>query len=612
MSDPRPKLLTFALDPATPIITASFAPVAGRESLVPAVASEPLDEDSVTRAVVQALATVARDASAVTPATATADVLAVLQPWLDARHVLVIAVTRRGFGSLRAPIVTASDLAVAFAAAGICSIVFKYGVSAATLEPWIAALADASRTGPEMLASRLWAVDTEVAGVRWRDAGGLDLDGDLGPWGAVRGVDAFGLAEHAQLVRGFDAGPAADATPPETDWRRLTAVTAADRERLRRESLDSPAAAACRYAQSIVLRAETASDPAARDAAADGLAVFVHVLVQQHRFTWLRDVFAQIRPTAADIDAQWLRPVLDRLCTEANVMVLGDVLDDRHADVTDVAAVRELLGRLPRAVEPLATLLATTEPARSRRLVCLALAAVAAHDPNLLVQTAVGQTWYVVRNIAFVLGRIGDASVIPHLNRWARHDDERVRIEVARALGRVRAPGAADALSALLDDRDPRVRQCAVWSLSALEDPAALPRLRQRLFDDKEFRDRPGEERDDFFRTYGRLADDAAFAELQRVVSQRPRLGFGWGNELRRGAALALGETGRPEAAEILRAQIKSRDGRLRDAAQTALAVLEAGPRGPLLRDEDDWCEPARIGTEPSADKRFRLEAEDA
>jgi HEAT repeat protein len=608
MSDPRPKLLTFALEPAMPITAASFAPMAGRDALVP----DALDEDAVTRVVLQALAPVARDAAAVTAESAAASALAALGPWLAQHDVLVVSVTRRGFGSPRAPIVTASDLAVALAAAGIQSIVFKRGLTEVVLAAWMAGLSGAARLGPEALAMRLWAVDTDAAGVRWRDASAFDFDDDAAAWTTVRGVDAFGLAEHADLVRAFDAGPAPGAAPPETDWRRLMTFTNAERERLRGARLDSPAAAACRYAQALVQRAETASEPAARDAAADGLAVFTSVLVQQRRFTWLRDILTRIHPTAADMDAAWLRPVLVRLCSEANVLVLGDVLDDRNSEASDVAAVRELLARLPRAVEPLAALLATAEPARSRRLVCLTLAAVAAHDPNLLVQTAVGQTWYVVRNIAFVLGRIGDASVIPHLNRWARHDDERVRVEVARALGRVRADGAADALCALLDDRDARVRQCAVWSLATLEDRAALPRLRQRLFEDKEFRDRPGEERDDFFRTYGRLADEATYAELQRVVSQRPRLGFGWGNELRRGACLALGETGRDDAAGVLQAQLKSRDSRLRDAAQTALATLAAGPRGTLLRDEDDWCEPARIGGEMSADRRFRLEADDA
>jgi HEAT repeat protein len=277
-----------------------------------------------------------------------------------------------------------------------------------------------------------------------------------------------------------------------------------------------------------------------------------------------------------------------------------------------VAAVRDVLSALPRAVEPLAALLATAEPARTRRLVCLALAAVAARDPGLLVQNAVGQTWYVVRNIAFVLGRIGDASVVPHLARWARHDDERVRIEVARALGRVRAPGACTPLLALLDDRDARVRRCAVWSLAALGDSAALPALRQRIFEDKAFRALTAEQRDDYFRTYGRLADDAAFAELQRLLGQRSFLGLGWGTDLRRGAALALGESGRPAAEETLRAHAQARDARLRDAVRAGLEALAMGPHALAPLDDDDWSEPERIGPQPHPEARFKVEAEDA
>jgi HEAT repeat protein len=631
MTDPRERIATTM--PGTPVeaAAASFAPATGRISRGVegaaaagagtdaaaaggvAVVPAPVDEGAVATAVVDVLAAVARGTADRAAATRAADELQrALVPWLENSLFLAITVSPRGFVVARKPIHAAADIAAALVAAGVVAIVFKRGASAPALAAWVAAFADAVSTAPETLASRLWSVDNAAAGVRWRDEAAFEDGADLDEWIAAGGADAAGLEEHADLVRAFDAGPAPGTPAPATDWRRLVALTAAERERLRSETVESAAAAACRYGRSVAARAETGGDPGARAAAATALAHLVEVLVQQRRVTWLRELFTHVHPTAADVDAQWLQPVLDRLCAEHNVLVLGEILEDRAAAAADVEAVRDVLGRLPRAVEPLAALLASAEPARTRRLVCLTLAAVAASDPGLLVERAVGQTWYVVRNIAFVLGRIGDASVVPHLARWARHDDERVRIEVARALARVHAPGASDVLLGLLDDRDVRVRQCAVWSLSALEDRTVLPRLRQRLFDDREFRDRPSEERDDFFRTYGRLTDDAGFDELQQLATHRPRFAFGWAVELRRGAVLALGESGRAGADATLRALAASRDGRVRDAAQAALATLETGPRAPRLLDEDDWCEPARIGGDTSTEKRFRLEAEDA
>ena len=59
---------------------------------------------------------------------------------------------------------------------------------------------------------------------------------------------------------------------------------------------------------------------------------------------------------------------------------------------------------------------------------------------------------------------------------------------------------------------------------------------------------------------------------------------------MRRGAALALGETGRPEAALLLERQLGNRDTRLREACASALRSfknrgLAVAPGGPAA----DW-----------------------
>jgi HEAT repeat protein len=213
---------------------------------------------------------------------------------------------------------------------------------------------------------------------------------------------------------------------------------------------------------------------------------------------------------------------------------------------------------------------------QARKLVCHVLATVAADDPGVLSQRAYGEPWYVARNMVWVMGRIGTAAVLPYLKRWSGHEDVRVRVEVARSAGKVRCSAAPTLLCDMLNDAEARVRQTAVWSLARLGDPRALPRLRHLLFEERAFRSRRVEERDDFFRTYGRLADENAFQELRRLVEQRQLVGVGWHAELRRGAALALGEIDRPEALEILKQQAASRAARLREACQAALRAAKS------------------------------------
>jgi HEAT repeat protein len=167
-------------------------------------------------------------------------------------------------------------------------------------------------------------------------------------------------------------------------------------------------------------------------------------------------------------------------------------------------------------------------------------------------------------------------------------------------------------LCEMLQDDESRVRQSAVWSLAALDDVTVLPRLRTLLFEDRGFRARPADERDDFFRTYGRIADTTTFDELVRTLDQKSLVSVGWQNELRRGAALALGETGKSQAARLLQEHASSRDARLRDACAAALQSLRARGREAAAPPQDDTWHPARKPEHQAGKNDFRLEVDDA
>ena len=212
----------------------------------------------------------------------------------------------------------------------------------------------------------------------------------------------------------------------------------------------------------------------------------------------------------------------------------------------------------------------------ARKLVCQVLAVVAAEDPEGLARRAEGHPWFVARNLAYVLGRIGGELVLPFLRSWVLHRDDRVRVEVARALGKMEGSESTEILCGLLNDEEYRVRQSAVWALSNRRDPVALEHIRHLIFDDRDFRERRTEERDDYFRTYGRLVTDGSFQELIDIVQKRQLVSRGWKFEVRRGAMIALAETGRSEARALLQKHIDSRNPKLREAARNALRDLRS------------------------------------
>jgi HEAT repeat protein len=156
--------------------------------------------------------------------------------------------------------------------------------------------------------------------------------------------------------------------------------------------------------------------------------------------------------------------------------------------------------------------------------------------------------WYVVRNIVYILGRVGQEAtfiaVIPLLD----HSHPRVRVEAIRALALI---GGANSITPLLrsaGDPDPAVRRATVKALGSLKSDAAVPALRELL-------DQPGAAGADLEMTQeviGALAaigSPAARGALDRVATRRVWFWQRADRRVRSMAAEALGgRTAAPES----------------------------------------------------------------
>jgi len=89
--------------------------------------------------------------------------------------------------------------------------------------------------------------------------------------------------------------------------------------------------------------------------------------------------------------------------------------------------------------------------------------------------------WYLVRNIADILGRLRSPEGIPYLVRLVRHWEPRVRTQAMDALVSIGTDAAQETISAFLDDREDRIRLRALRSLDARGLPMAMPALRALL-----------------------------------------------------------------------------------------------------------------------------------
>ena len=86
-------------------------------------------------------------------------------------------------------------------------------------------------------------------------------------------------------------------------------------------------------------------------------------------------------------------------------------------------------------------------PARRRVLIDL-LGSIARLEPASLFDFLQDQRWFVIRNLAVILGKLGRPDAVPRVRPLVTHSDHRVRVEALRSLATL---SPADGFNASVD-----------------------------------------------------------------------------------------------------------------------------------------------------------------
>jgi len=199
---------------------------------------------------------------------------------------------------------------------------------------------------------------------------------------------------------------------------------------------------------------------------------------------WTGRIATAVRIGDLEEAEAWLRIVVDDptfdlkfapLVEESlEYLASDDILDALLSEIAqrDDESAERLLGLWGSAVvEGLVERLAEEEDAARRRVLIDLLAQTARPSPEMLVRYLEDERWYVVRNLAVILGKIGTSDAAAPLHRLRGHPDHRVRSEALRSLVKVdplRAP--ATLVEALSDDHE-RVREGSLVLLRTVHDP---------------------------------------------------------------------------------------------------------------------------------------------
>lgn len=207
---------------------------------------------------------------------------------------------------------------------------------------------------------------------------------------------------------------------------------------------------------------------------------------------------------------------------------------------------------------------------KARRVFCDALSVIGKNAIELFTPFIDDRKWFLVRNIVYILGRIGKDQSFPYIQKTLNHEEPRVRREAIQALGLIGGPRATGLLVKSLNDTDVRIRCLAAINLGKGGKKTGLIPLLE-VVQSKDFYKREPAEIKAFFGAVGMVGSNEAVPVLQQLLERKSWFGRGKTDEIRIGAAGALAAIGTPDAKAVLEDGKNSKDETIRDACLQAL-----------------------------------------
>lgn len=244
---------------------------------------------------------------------------------------------------------------------------------------------------------------------------------------------------------------------------------------------------------------------------------------------------------------------------------------DAHPDC-DQAAFRRLLLVLPGDIVPfLIEGLGVLRSYPMRKLVCELIAELGADRLEDVGAGVLDERWFVARNVALVLGRIGGLRVCSYLERAAKRPEAAVRRQALEALALIESADAARILRVALGDPSQELRLKALNILLRRRD-AEVGALVARRVRDPEFLHVPAAEQRAWLRALAQTSPGEALSVLRGMIERPVFLSRGAAGRLRLLAVAALAEAVGPEAEALLEELTRDGDRWVRDVATLALS----------------------------------------
>jgi len=269
-----------------------------------------------------------------------------------------------------------------------------------------------------------------------------------------------------------------------------------------------------------------------------------------------------------DWQSESIRKIIVGAGEEVRIERIGKVLEREEVRLEDVNVYLSLLQK--NSIKPLIKLLGELKNSKARRVFCDALSEIGKNAIEMFTPFMDDRRWYLVRNIVYILGRIGKEQSLPYIQKAFNHEENRVRREAIQALGLIGSPKAIGLLVRALTDNDVRIRCMAAINLGKGGKKVGLIPLLE-VAQSKDFYKREPAEIKAFFNAIGMVGSNEAVPVLQQLLERKSWFSRGKTDEIRIGAANALAIIGTPDARAILEVGKNSKEESIREACAQAL-----------------------------------------
>jgi len=264
------------------------------------------------------------------------------------------------------------------------------------------------------------------------------------------------------------------------------------------------------------------------------------------------------------LQREMLEHVISRAGSIENLQVLFGVSQDP-------VEIRQYLLHLgAQSLPQMIQMLGELNDRKQRRLLCEILAEIGKQDIDALAEVLNDEKWYLVRNIAMILGMTKEPGSVKHLEKILKHVDVRVRRETIRALEVISSGETKDLFIAALGDSDATVRIAALRALRRLKAQGLFELLSRNISRD-ELKNKTFAEKKELLETIAVVGGEEAFPLLSELFKKKGLIEKDEITEIRASAAYGLGLLKSKEAIFMLEKETNSKKILLRESCIKAL-----------------------------------------